>query len=788
MRLAALLLDHGALDTLAALLRDRGHAVTRAPLSGLEAKPQADDSADIVVMLDGDEEGRVGSACRAARSAHPRALIMLAGPPLEPATLAQRLDAGADAHLVLTLGVPALASQLSLLERAARQKHTHAGHAREADLFRRLVELSTDFWFRIRLREPIARFTSGEPTRASANAAPIELEWITEGFEAMTGFSLEDVARRYPIRRVIHPADVPAALECIARLQAGEPARAEVRVVDRGGEIHWVQCVACPLRDEISGLVTGALVSAEDVSTTVRAAEALRLRAAGLEAIIHHAPLAIVAVDYAGTVTRWNPAAERLFGWRASEVVDQPNPIIPTDDWAEFQLIVENAFCGKLEARSERVRTRKDGSLVTISALRALLRDEGGAPTGLVSMLEDITEKKQLEVKLHTADRLLSVGRLAAAVGHEINNPLAYVLTNVDAAIEEIDRADGAARRGENLVAMLREAREGAERVRRIVQDLQMFSQAEADERRAFDPASVLDSCLNMARAELRRRARVVRRYERTPRVLANEARIGQVVLNLLINAADAIAEGEPEKNEITLGTSVDAAGRVVIEVADSGAGMPRHVLDRIFEPFFTSGAGGRGTGLGLSVCYGIVNSLGGEITVESEVGRGSRFRVHLPAAPPLDVEPNAVTAAPTGAMEVTMSAGKRSHPDAGPARRRLLIIDDELPVARAIARFLRHHEVTIAESGRAALEAIRKEAPFDAIICDLMMPDLTGMDVHDLIRKERPGLEQRVIFMTGGVFTERAASFLELVPNPRLDKPFDPAMVKKLVDAVIAS
>ena len=163
---------------------------------------------------------------------------------------------------------------------------------------------------------------------------------------------------------------------------------------------------------------------------------------------------------------------------------------------------------------------------------------------------------------------------------------------------------------------MLREAREGAERVRRIVQDLRTFSQAEADERRAFDPAPVLDSCLNMARAELRRRARVVRRYERTPRVFANDARLGQVVLNLLINAADAIAEGEPEKNEITLGTSVDAEGRVVIEVADTGAGIPRDVLDRIFEPFFRTGSGGRGSGLGLSVCHVIVSSLGGEITV----------------------------------------------------------------------------------------------------------------------------------------------------------------------------
>jgi len=209
---------------------------------------------------------------------------------------------------------------------------------------------------------------------------------------------------------------------------------------------------------------------------------------------------------------------------------------------------------------------------------------------------------------------------------------------------------------------------------------------------------------------------------------------------------------------------------------------MPKEVLDHIFEPFFTTKIGGRGTGLGLSVCYSLVHDLGGEITVESDVGRGSCFRVHLPAAPA------AKAPTPAGAPSLTetrMRAPRFETKEGKGERARLLIVDDEAQVARAIARLLREHDVTIAENGQAALRLIQGQAPFDVILCDLMMPDLTGMDVYEKIQKEHAGLEERVIFMTGGVFTEQAAAFMAKVPNPRLEKPFDPAAVKVAVAAM---
>jgi signal transduction histidine kinase len=187
---------------------------------------------------------------------------------------------------------------------------------------------------------------------------------------------------------------------------------------------------------------------------------------------------------------------------------------------------------------------------------------------------------------------------------------------------------------------MLREAREGAERVRHIVRDLKVFSRGDTEERTAVDPRRVMDSCANMARGEIRHRARLVKRYAETPRVSANEARLGQVLLNLLVNATHAIPEGAPDENEIRVATGVDAEGRVMMEVEDTGSGIPDDVKAHIFEPFFTTKTGGAGTGLGLSICQSIVTALGGEITVESEVGRGTTFRVFLPPASMSDPPP----------------------------------------------------------------------------------------------------------------------------------------------------
>ncbi|WP_375767319.1 ATP-binding protein [Archangium gephyra] len=243
------------------------------------------------------------------------------------------------------------------------------------------------------------------------------------------------------------------------------------------------------------------------------------------------------------------------------------------------------------------------------------------------------TELEEANAQLLFADRLVTVGQLAAGVGHEINNPLAFILGNLSYAREELERMQGAPSplEREELLAALSEAHEGAERVKLLVQDLKMLARADDAVGGPVDLESVLRSASKMAAHEVRQRARVVMQTEGAPRAHGNAARLCQVFLNLIINAAHAIPPGQVEQNEIRLVARKGPDTRVLVEVSDSGCGIPAENLERIFRPFFTTKPAGVGSGLGLSVCQRIITMHGGDITVESQPGRGTTFRIALP-------------------------------------------------------------------------------------------------------------------------------------------------------------
>jgi signal transduction histidine kinase len=396
-------------------------------------------------------------------------------------------------------------------------------------------------------------------------------------------------------------------------------------------------------------------------------------------------------------------------------------------------------------------------------------------------------ERKKMQEQLLISDRMASVGTLAAGVAHELNNPLAALIANLDALGRDLADVTVESRLGDRLrevFSELRDARESAERMRHIVRDLKIFSRATDDERRgAIDVHRVLESSLRMAHNEVRHRARVVKEYARVPLVLANEARIGQVFLNLVVNAAQAIPEGDADHNQIRVSTrledgdltpsglnpsSAGTGSHVVIEVRDTGSGIAPEHLGRIFDAFFTTKPVGVGTGLGLSICHRIVRSLGGELEVESELGSGSTFRVRLPAA------------AATGE-----SARPQSLPPRRAARRgRVLVIDDEPMIATAIRRTLSlEHDVVLSSAAATALQRINEGEEFDVILCDLMMPQMTGMELYDELVRSAPSQADRVVFLSGGAFTAAARAFLDDVPNPHLEKPFDTRQLLALVN-----
>jgi signal transduction histidine kinase len=371
-------------------------------------------------------------------------------------------------------------------------------------------------------------------------------------------------------------------------------------------------------------------------------------------------------------------------------------------------------------------------------------------------------ERSAMQEQLLISDRMASVGLLAAGVAHEINNPLSAVMANVEIAARQLQAFTPPSTEvppalveiGEELA----DALDAAVRIRDIVRDVMLFSRSEDDKRELIDVGAVLKSSLRMAWNEIKHRAEVVEDYGDVHPVRANESRLGQVFLNLIVNAAQAIPVGNAAVNQIRIATRTDPEDRVVVEISDTGVGMSADVLRRLFTPFFTTKDVGVGTGLGLSICHRIITELGGDITADSTPGAGSTFRVRLPPAISLgDARPPSTT-------------------DRAPALHaaRVLVVDDDAMVARAVALSLAaSHEVVTTLSAAAARARIATGERFDVIVCDLMMPEMTGMELYAAIGAIAPDQADRMIFMTGGTFTEEAQDFLEQVDNLRLEKPF---------------
>ncbi len=394
---------------------------------------------------------------------------------------------------------------------------------------------------------------------------------------------------------------------------------------------------------------------------------------------------------------------------------------------------------------------RKDGQTIHAEFVSMII-DYDERPH-VIAFGRDLTEQRQMQARLLLADRMVAVGTLAAGVAHEINNPLAYAMNNLEAValrrlpalvgrLRELgDEAAGVAEELARAAAMIDVAREGCDRMRDIVRDLRTFTRgADEDRRVPVDLRRVLDASVNLAWNDIRHRARLVKEYGETPLVLANEARLGQVFLNLLVNAAQALQVGGAEDNVIRVITS-SADGHVTV---------------------FTTKPVGVGTGLGLWICQGIVSSLGGQISAENGPGGGAVFRVTLPA-----------NAAATGEAEATAPA--QPLPRTGTPRLRVLVVDDEAAIGRTLAIGLADEfDVTTATSGREGLERLSEGDRFDVVLCDLMMPDVSGMDLYDRVAEASARLGSRFVFVTGGAFTERARAFVQRVSAPVLEKPFD--------------
>jgi PAS domain S-box-containing protein len=591
--------------------------------------------------------------------------------------------------------------------------------------------------------------------------------YLSETAAEILGFSVEELARSNPMDHIA-PEDLPRMEERLRRRAQGEVGQKsyELTVIRKDGRRVPIEVTASNAVIDGQHAVFAFIV---DVSAR-KAAEEARLRSeARFRELIESAPEPI-GIFRDGHMVYGNRAFVRVLGYpSAQELYRVPLSKLVHPDEAALVESRARFIADDEERLAPHVyrALRHDGSIVLLEA-SSVPFDYEGKPS-VLTMARDVTTRKMLEAQLVQSDRLAALGTMAAGVAHEINNPLAYLILNLDwiaRKLKEGARDDSSV---DAMVEMLREARSGAERVSVIVRELRSFSRADGDTRRNVDLGAVVKSAIKIAGHEIRYRARVSTSFEPVRSVWANESRLEQVVLNLLLNAAQAMPEARAETNEIRVEVRPDAEGRAVLEVADNGAGIPPEVLPRIFDPFFTTKANGVGTGLGLSICHGIVASLGGQITVHSEASDGTTFRVVLPTTNAEDAEAHGPVA-------------DKSVPPSG-IRARVLVVDDELPIANTMRDLLcAEHDVVATTSGRDALAAVRSGPDFDVVFCDLMMPGMSGMELYEQLRNERSGFERRIVFMTGGAFTPRAAEFLASVDNRRLEKPFSLGLVERIV------
>jgi nitrogen-specific signal transduction histidine kinase/CheY-like chemotaxis protein len=377
-----------------------------------------------------------------------------------------------------------------------------------------------------------------------------------------------------------------------------------------------------------------------------------------------------------------------------------------------------------------------------------------------------------------SAERMASLGRLAAGVAHEINNPLAYVLGSVELverAFTEIARLHPGAGRTEEVISSaqsaLGNAKEGVERIRAIVKDLTTYSRATPDSRRAVDIEAVLESTLNLTWNELRHRMRVVKSFGHVPELLGDEGQLAQVFVNLFLTAGQAVPDGGQGLLRIS---TASEGSKVTVCVEDDGIGIAPEDLPYVFEPFFISKTRGGGAGLGLAICRNIVTALGGTINVTSVPEAGTRFTVTLLAA---------------GADEASAVGNRARSWERVKNRARILIIDDEPLLGQTLRlAFQEKHDVDVAASGREALERLAKDSAYDLVLCDLMMPDVSGEHVFKAVSEHSPGLLPRFVFMTGGAFTERAQEFLARFQGRQLEKPFNIDEVESLLAELSAA
>ncbi|MFL5319333.1 MAG: ATP-binding protein [Myxococcaceae bacterium] len=504
---------------------------------------------------------------------------------------------------------------------------------------------------------------------------------------------------------------------------------------------------------------TPVLLLLEDVTLIKRTEAALRASEQRLHLAVEATGDGLFDYDLATGNVTGNARLFEMLGYEPRELahVSQWRLITHPEDLASTEATLRAHIVGTspMYQTEVRLRTKAGAWRWILDRGMVVARDGRGRAVRMSGLHTDVTDRKALEEKVRLTGRLAAVGTLSAGLAHEINTPLTALSNSLEVLARQLHPAPEA----------LTLAKDAADAVQKIVKDVRVLSRLEASTARApTDVAHVVQLAVRLTYAEIQSRAALIQKGSAMPKVMANETRLGQVFTNLLLNAAQAIAPGAPERNEVEVRMGTDSKGRAEIAVRDTGCGIPADVAARIFDPFFTTKPFGVGTGLGLSICHRIVEDLGGELTFESELGKGSTFFVRLPPC------------------EAVTTPRPSSSSD---KRKRVLVVDDHRAVGTSLQLLLRaEHDVDVITESEKALEKLARGDLYDLILCDVMMPGMNGMELFAEVSRRAPEAALRFVFMTGGAVRADAKAFLAATTNPVLEKPFPPEALSSMLNA----
>jgi PAS domain S-box-containing protein len=579
--------------------------------------------------------------------------------------------------------------------------------------------------------------------------------FVNEAAADILGYSVDELLAQPAIFNVA-PTSLARVREATERRNQGQPIvePLDMPCIRKDGSTANLQAAFSPT--VIDG-VPASVVFLIDVTERRSNEERISRSEQRLRALFDVSPEGIAVVKDG----RWiysNPAYARLLGYeRVEDLLGQSFAVLMhPDDLARAgrreRLILDSGMAPS--SADYRVRHR-DGHYVILEVNAVSFEFEGQKM--VLGLARDITKRKDREEQLLMQDRLAAVGQLSAGVAHEINNPLSYVLLALEYVTATLPKIQDSPGKLDEVMSRLRDATHGAQRVATIVRDLSYFARPDNDSAGPVQLADALDSALSLVTHQIKHLARITLDVRDHATVLANASRLEQVFVNLLVNAGQAIAEVQGRDHEIKI-VSFRRGSYAVVEISDTGVGIPENSHRKIFDPFFTTKPVGVGTGLGLPICHGIITGIGGSIEVESQPGRGTTFRVLLPAGDGTPIK--AASSTPT------TRAASRSY--------RILIVDDEPALGASLARALSDHDVEVEIDSQKGLNRILgAEPPFDAVLLDLMMPGLTGIDVFETVCRRDAARAASIIFITAGPVSPRAQSFFASVKNRKLFKPF---------------